>query len=322
MKALQLLAACMLFVSAIYAQDPEYSFKETYDVSLPAQLAISTSDGNINVIPSAGHTIEVFYIVRKNNEVLKINKGALEEEVMLDIIHNGNSLKITTRYKDEHMPAFGRNRMNVSFELHVPAQIVCDLNTSDGNVSVKGLNGDQQLKTSDGNIRIENVAGSINGRTSDGDINVREINGAVEVRTSDGNIELTNIKGDVLSSTSDGNIRIANVDGNTSSKTSDGHITFDALKGSFTGVTSDGNITGNILVLRKELTARTGDGNIDITVPDKIGLDLDIKGESLHVPLNSFSGRSDEDVIKGKANGGGIPVSLSTSDGNVTLAYK
>jgi DUF4097 and DUF4098 domain-containing protein YvlB len=125
-----------------------------------------------------------------------------------------------------------------------------------------------------------------------------------------------------VSSTSDGNIRIINVDGNTSSKTSDGHITFDGLKGSFTGVTSDGNIRGSFAVLRKELIARTGDGNIDITIPDKVGLDLDIKGESLHVPLNSFSGRSDEDVIKGKANGGGIPVSLSTSDGSVTLAYR
>ena len=76
-----------------------------------------------------------------------------------------------------------------------------------------------------------------------------------------------------------------------------------------------------MLALSKELTVRTGDGNISVTIPDKLGLDLDIKGESLDIPLNNFSGRSDENVIVGKSNGGGIPVNLSTS-GNVRLSYR
>jgi DUF4097 and DUF4098 domain-containing protein YvlB len=115
---------------------------------------------------------------------------------------------------------------------------------------------------------------------------------------------------------------LSKVDGNTSSKTSDGHITFEELSGSFTGITSDGNIRGNFVLLKGQLTVRTGDGNIDITLPDQLGLDLDITGESLHVPLNNFSGRSDEKIIRGKSNGGGIPVNLSASDGSVTLAYQ
>ena len=312
----------MLLASAIYGQDPQYSFKETYKMSLPAHLAISSSDGNIDVVPAQGDEIEVFYIVKRNNSVLKIDRKDLEEELTLEVIHEGNSLKITVKYPDDYFRGFSRDRMNVNFEIHAPRETVCNLHTSDGNISLAGLMGDQELKTSDGNIRISSSAGNVTGRSSDGDVTVDEIKGSVEAHTSDGNIEISNIVGDVLASTSDGNITLSKAEGNTSLKTSDGHITFKELTGSFTGVTSDGNIRGTFDQLKKELTARTGDGNIDITIPDKAGLDLDIKGESLHVPLSSFSGRSDEDVIRGKANGGGIPVNLSTSDGSVTLAYR
>ena len=103
-------------------------------------------------------------------------------------------------------------------------------------------------------------------------------------------------------------------------KTSDGNINFKDLSGSLSASTSDGNVSGNLVRLTEELSVRTSDGDIRITVPSRLGLDLDIKGESLHVPLNNFSGRSDEKRIQGKSNGGGIPVTMSTS-GDVTLTY-
>ena len=323
MKKLQsLLVFCMLFVSATYAQEVEHSFKETYDMSLPVQLMVYSSDGNIDVVSSQGNKIEVFYVARRNNKVLKVSREAVEEELILEVTHDKNSLKIVVKNRKEDFSFFSTDRIHVNFRIHVPKETLSDLKTSDGNISLVGLTGDQQCKTSDGNIRIANVQGNITGRTSDGDISVNEVKGSVGISTSDGNVELNNIVGDVTSSTSDGNIMLTNVEGNTSAKTSDGHITFKELSGSLTGSTTDGNIRGNFVQLKRQLTARTGDGNIDITIPDQLGLDLDINGESLHVPLNNFSGKSDERYIRGTSNGGGIPVKLSTSDGNVTLAYR
>ena len=104
-------------------------------------------------------------------------------------------------------------------------------------------------------------------------------------------------------------------------KTSDGDLKFRDLAGSLNAHTSDGNVSGNIIELKSELTIRTSDGNISVFVPANIGMDLNIKGESLDVPLNNFSGHSDEKSIQGKSNGGGVAVNLSTS-GNVTLAYR
>ena len=87
-------------------------------------------------------------------------------------------------------------------------------------------------------------------------------------------------------------------------------------------VTSDGNIKGSVAKLQKRLSLRTGDGNITVTIPDKLGLNLDLRGTSIQTSLKNFSGTSKKELIQGKLNGGGIPVELRVSDGNVILNYR
>ena len=322
MKAfLSVLAAISVF-SIADAQDEKYSFKETYNVSAPASLDISSSDGNIQVMSSSVDGIEVHYIAKRNNQVLDINRQKLEEEVTLEVTHDRNNLKIVVKYPDKDWKLFGDERIQVDFRIMVPKETVCKLHTSDGNIFVTGLDGEQEYKTSDGNIRVKDIVGNVIAKTSDGNVGAEGIKGSLEVNTSDGNLNFTNIAGDIECSTSDGDISIINAEGKISSRTSDGHITFEKILGSFSGVTSDGNIQGNVVELNGSLTARTGDGNISIRIPGNLGLDLDIKGESLDIPLNNFSGTSGERSIHGKANGGGIPIILSASDGRIALVYE
>jgi DUF4097 and DUF4098 domain-containing protein YvlB len=316
-----LLAGFVLSVSAVKAQEQDYSFKENYPVSSPARLTISSHDGNIDVAPAKGDGIEVFYIVKKYNRILKISREEVEKEVALEIIKDQNSLVINARYKTINQGFNFKDRMSVSFKIYVPKETSCDLTSADGNISLEGVTSTQRCKTSDGNVDIADVTGDVTGKTSDGNIKVNRINGSVKVSTSDGNIHLNDIQGDVQSATSDGNIDLFKIAGNTSARTSDGHISFKELSGSFNANTSDGSVRGNIVALKKQLSINTGDGNIDVTIPSNLGLDLDIKGESIHVPLTNFSGKSEDKVIQGKTNGGGIAVMLSTSDGNVTLKY-
>ena len=284
MKPFTTVLVCSIcFLSRGWAQDTDYSFKENYDASLPFQLAVSSFDGNIDLIAAEGNKIEVLYIVKRNKTTLKVSRVELEKDFILEVTHTGNSLKISIKNKHDFNSFI--NRTYVNFKITVPTETSCTFNTSDGNVYVKGTRG------------------------------------SVDIKTSDGNIELDHVTGNVESSTSDGNIELSQLNGNISVRTSDGDISFKNVSGSFKGVTSDGNIRGNLIELRKELSAKTGDGNIDITMPDHLGLDLNIKGESLKVPLTNFTGRSEENAIQGKINGGGIAVTLTTSDGHIKLSY-
>ena len=189
------------------AQDFEYSFSESYKVSSPVTLKIQTSDGNIEVKPSSGNEIKVYYIARKENRILKISREELEKEVTLIVNHSDNSLEITVQH-DQRSSWFGINQVEVGFKILAPAQTACTLRTSDGNISVDGLVSAQDCKTSDGNITVSNIKGQLSGVTSDGNVNMSGITGAVTARSSDGNISLEKISGNIQATTSDGNISL------------------------------------------------------------------------------------------------------------------
>jgi DUF4097 and DUF4098 domain-containing protein YvlB len=319
MKFLSLIASFFI-VSAVNGQDARFSFKESFALTQPSQIAISSSDGDIEVVNIEGTNTDVFFIVKKQNKILSMTREALAKELELTIEKTGNSLTISVKYPNNQGMIDWRDRITVSFRVQAPKGTACDLRTSDGNISLTGLTPDQKMRTSDGNINVENVRGAVWASTSDGNITARNITGMLEVKTSDGDIHVTEAGSGASASTSDGNISITKAKGDIKAKTSDGDITFNDLEGALSASTSDGNIKGNIQRLTRELSAHTSDGNINIAVPANLGLDLDIKGESLDVPLTNFSGRSDEKHIQGKSNGGGIPVNLSTS-GNVRLSY-
>jgi DUF4097 and DUF4098 domain-containing protein YvlB len=322
MKTFILSLVCVaLFCGPLVAQDFDYSFKETYPVSSPAKLNLSSFDGNLEIMPGSGDKIEVYYIVRKGGRFTRIDRSKLEEELIVETENSSTSVSIRIKSKYENRFFNSVDRLTVGFKVYVPKATACILATSDGNVSIVGLDGHQQIRTSDGTIELSQISGDIAGKTSDGDVRIKNIKGDVDLQTSDGTIELQTIQGDVIASTSDGNIKLTKVKGDIAVKTSDGYIDFREISGSFTASTSDGNINGTVIELQKELTLKTSDGNIDVTLPGQLGLDLDIKGESIDAPFQNFTGKFEETYVRGKSNGGGIPVILSTSGGNVTVHH-
>lgn len=321
MKTFILLILVTVASTVSRAQEFDYSFKETYQVSTPAQLDLLSSDGNLEIIPSNGNTIQVFYIVRKGGKLLKINREELEKELIVESDHSGNRVNVSVKNKPQIRGFSMEFSIAVHFKVFVPTETACNLHTSDGNISMRGLNGDQYCKTSDGSVTISTISGNVRAKSSDGDMNIQQVKGSVDVSTSDGSISLTGINGDTQASTSDGNIRLDKVRGDIAVKTSDGYVDFKEISGSFKASTSDGNIRGSLVELRNELALNTSDGNIDVSIPGQLGLDLDIKGESIDVPFKNFSGKFDKKFVKGQSNGGGIPVTLRTSDGNVRLSY-
>jgi DUF4097 and DUF4098 domain-containing protein YvlB len=259
--------------------------------------------------------------VKKGPKLLKIDRNELEQEHIVESNKTSNSVQIRVRRRHENRSFNFEQTIGVHFKVYVPKETACLLKTSDGDISLSKLISDQECRTSDGSITIADVSGNVTGRTSDGDVRIKQIKGGVDVGTSDGNIVLAGVAGDVQASTSDGNIDLDKVNGNIVAKTSDGSIGFREISGSFRASTSDGNIKGNVTELKKELSLKTSDGNIDVRVPADLGLDLDIKAESIDVPFKNFTGKFDKKFVRGQSNGGGIPVVLSTSGGSVTLSY-
>jgi len=320
MKSTILFSVLLFLVGTLsQAQENKFSFEEQYDISSNAKLELSTSDGDIKVLPGEEGTIKVFYSVRNKGRILDITKKELEEHVIIDITHNDQLLNISVKNRKSYN---WTNMYDVSLEVYTPIQTSCNLKSSDGDIILSSLTGDQRCKTSDGDIRVKKINGTVNLKTSDGDINLYVVNGDVEMVTSDGDVYAENFEGTARITTSDGDVTIKDASGAITASTSDGDIVVRNCSGSLIASTSDGDIDANFIKINGKLSMVTSDGNIDVSIPSGTGVDLKLKGEYLRTPKMDFSGKTGKHHIEGKLNGGGAPLVLITSDGSIVLSYQ
>lgn len=321
-KPLSLLVLFVAMGSLLFSQSNDYSFVEKYKVPAGQKFGLSTNDGFIYAGPSENDEITVYYIVKKGNNFVKVSREEIEEKVELEIIQSEERLDIQIKQKDKYRWSDWKDRYNVSCEVYVPKTTSCYLKSSDGDIKVVDLSASQKCKTSDGNIAAKNIKGHLHAVTSDGSVSAEMISGSIHLESSDGDLKAEEVDGDAWFATSDGDIKLYKVTGMIEASTSDGDITFNECAGSFSGVTSDGNVKGNMTKLSGKLSVVTSDGNIEVSIPEGVGVDLKMKGEELNLPKTEISGKINEHSIQGKVNGGGTPVELVTSDGDVTLYYR
>jgi hypothetical protein len=170
----------------------------------------------------------------------------------------------------------------------------------------------------------------LDGRTSDGSLKVSGVQGTLEVHTSDGSVDIENVGGAVRLTASDGSIKIHNVTGTLESRSSDGHATVD---GKFTALqvhTSDGTLDLTMAEGSQLNTAsrvESSDGSVTVRLPHTMAIDLDVHTSdgqincALPLTMEGYnSAHSSGHNLRGHLNGGGVPLTVHTSDGNVTIA--
>jgi hypothetical protein len=172
----------------------------------------------------------------------------------------------------------------------------------------------------------------LEGRTSDGSLKVSGLNGTVQLQTSDGSVDVADVSGAIRLKASDGSIQMHNISGTLESRSSDGRVHID---GQFTGVqvhTSDGSLELTMAEGTKLATAsriESSDGRVVIHVPPTLAADLEVHTSDGHIQcdlplvMDGYDSKSDSGHnLRGRVNGGGVPLSIRTSDGNVTIASK
>lgn len=264
-------------------------------------LFVSTSGGSIRVEGSNTTKVKVEMYVKSNKYSDSKIREKLEEDFEISIEKIGSRIEAIAKRTGK---SWSWNGISISFVVYTPVNFACELNTSGGSLKIAGVKGrSHELKTSGGSITAEDMSGNLEARTSGGSITVRDYEGDVDGKTSGGSIKLDDITGDIDVSTSGGGIKIEDVQGEVYAST------------------SGGSINANITKLENQLVLKTSGGSVRATIPNGLGLDLDLRGNRVNTSLNNFSGESKSDRVAGTVNGGGIMVKLSTSGGSVNLNY-
>ncbi len=295
---------------------------KTFTMDGPGTLDVTTSGGGISVEGTSGNKVEVEVFIRKNGDVLSASDPLvknLEEGYDLKMEKSGSTITLYAKRKSQ---VSSWRRLSISFRVSVPYEMSADLQTSGGGLKVMGIKGTHQLNTSGGGINLENVSGNTVGRTSGGGIKVINQKGDAELRTSGGGIRISGSEGNIFARTSGGGINLEDNKGRVDVSTSGGRIYINGEARSVKASTSGGGITANITGLSEELSLSTSGGRIDVTVPKGLGVDLDLHARKVNVEMSDFSGSSREGRVNGSMNGGGIPVYMKASGGNIDFSFK
>ncbi|MCU0471412.1 MAG: DUF4097 domain-containing protein [Arcicella sp.] len=345
MKTLNTLLAFLMTITVGFAQkydDSKPYMVKTFTANTVKSLKMTTSGGSLTVVGTTDAEAKIEVYVRSNNwngSGDNLSKEDIEERLEryeLTVTQEGSSLIAYAKNKSNN---WDKKSLSIAFKAYVPEKSITDLNTSGGSISVKGItenvNGktsggsitvrncknNVNLKTSGGSISADNTSGNIVLTTSGGSISATDLDGTIDLKTSGGSISLDALKGKISAITSGGSIKATELRGESMVKTSGGSIMLREIYGTLSAATSAGSIDAEILALGKSLDLNVSSGNMTVRMPFNKGITLDCTANKItrESSMNNFDGEIEKTSIRGKLNGGGIPVNLRVSTGNLTL---
>ncbi len=253
---------------------------KTYSISGRADLHVTTDDGDVNIVGADQKQIDA----RVVTEGYKIGAS----DVRVEESQNGDHVELNVKLPHMNFSWFGGHR-SVRIELRVPRELDLDIRTGDGNVTAQ------------------------------------PVAGRIKIDTGDGNVTASGLKGDIYMHSGDGHIEGANFDGSLNVDTGDGHITVLGRFDTLNLKTGDGSIEASVMAgskIASSWTLHSGDGHINLRLPDNFNADLEAHtGDgriTLDIPI-SVSGSLSHSAIRGKINGGGGQLRVSSGDGSIHL---
>jgi DUF4097 and DUF4098 domain-containing protein YvlB len=250
-----------------------------------------TGRPNLRVITNDGH-VDLYNSGNGQIDALVTTNGwpIGDRGVRITESQNGNEVDLEVRVPTFHF-SFGWNNRSVRIELHVPREADFDVETGDGSVTSQAFHGQLRISSGDGNIDAQGLAGQ------------------VRLHSGDGRIRGTDFDGELRADSGDGSIDVRGRFDTLSLESGDGSVRAEAQSGS--KIVNDWSI-------------RSGDGNVDLLLPDGLNADLDAHTGDGHITLENFSittsGEISGSTVHGKIGSGGPPLTVHTGDGSIHIS--
>lgn len=257
--------------------------EETFVVDAPAghALSIRNANGKTRVIGEDRKDIEI--------RLLKCVRADCEDMAakLLDSIRLQNQDSSDALEIEVQIPRKCSRHGLAHLELRIPRDVQVSISSTNGKISLEGLDRPVRARSSNGSICIAHVSGDIDVTTANAKVSCRSTRGHLRARSSNGKIEVGRHAGSVDASTSNGVIRAS----------------LETLGESGVSLT-------------------TSNGRIALELPEQPDADVDIHVDNGHIRndlvLDDVSGDPDE-RIRGRLGKGGTPIRLRTSNGTVSL---
>ncbi|MFC1726882.1 DUF4097 domain-containing protein [candidate division KSB1 bacterium] len=315
------LSLCLPFTA--FSQDNEVIVMDqmrvtkTYDMPSGGDLYVKNINGDVRVTSWNSNKIEI-----------DITRRGRRDDIEIIIDRRGKSISVEVDYPDRRRGWMGRNQNgSVNFDIKVPRITEIEAKSTNGSVDVTNIDAGVEAGTTNGSVEMREIKGNALGHSTNGAVEMLGIGGEAEARSTNGRIKVEN-SGNVDAHTTNGSIFIRNVNADRidAGSTNGGiEVEIDNLNpgGRYEFRTTNGGV--DLMI--------PGNSKADFTVrvrPRDLDSDFDIFDDDLDRYTRRDRSRSsrryydDHDrnsprTFRGKLNGGGARINISTSHGDVDV---
>ncbi len=236
-----------------------------------------------------------------------------------DLGRDGNDVHLTGESIAWGLWPFGGMRVRV--RAWVPREYSVEVRTRGGRIVLAELRGHVFAETGGGAVELHGASGLVALRTSGGAIQAEHVDGDLRADTSGGTITVDEVSGELQASTSGGSIRIRQAGGPVRARTSGGRIEVESARSHVDAVTSGGGIRVSFVAEPAGNLEASG-GNVEVLLPGNAGAQIEAETSGGRVEVDAalaVRGEISARRIVGEMNGGGPPLRLHTSGGNIRL---
>jgi len=90
-----------------------------------------------------------------------------------------------------HYPDSKDVNCSVAYKITAPRKSKVDLDTTNGNVRVRGVEGEAAVSTTSGSVTVDDVSGRVNAVSTNGRVNIEHATGPVTARTTNGSVSVS-----------------------------------------------------------------------------------------------------------------------------------
>jgi DUF4097 and DUF4098 domain-containing protein YvlB len=147
----------------------------------------------------------------------------------------------------------------------------------------------------------------------------------IDVRSGNGSVLVKGVEGKVTVKTDNGNIEALGISGTLNIESGHGDLQVDGILATVSLRTRAGNIAAQIDSRSKMNAAwvvRTGDGNVDLRLPEDFATDLDVDTADGNVRLDfplTMLGGGRQSSVRAPINGGGQHLEIHSDKGNIMV---
>ncbi|HEX8817637.1 MAG TPA: DUF4097 family beta strand repeat-containing protein [Terriglobales bacterium] len=296
----------------------EGSFQRTLQVSGPVNLDVQTGSGDIQIHGGSSGQVQVNARIKVSNWFGSDNDERVRRiEQNPPIQQSGNDIRIG-HIDDPDL----RHNISISYDISVPADSQVHAHSGSGEQRISGVTGGVEVDAGSGDLKIDNVGGRVRAHTGSGAITLDHVQGSVHAEAGSGDIRGNDIAGGFEAHTGSGQIEVSqSAPGAVSVETGSGNVEVRGIRGSLDASTGSGDVrvegepTGG-------WTIHTSSGGVQLKIGSGTGFDVDARTSSGSISTTqsvAVQGSMGHKELRGKVNGGGVPVTIRTSSGDIEI---